>query len=324
MSNTGENKMSDSDSSEKDIFDQIINHSRSMISIINRNYIYVKVNATFCQEHQIINDSIVGKSLADVWGEDIFSNNIKSKVDKCFAGETISYEASFNTPRLGQRYYEVVFRPLASGKPGIAHIMAETFDIHELRLSRQEALDKEEELRKIESNLPVGFIRCDPDGNLIQANDAFLRIMECPSDIPVRKMNLKNFYPVEVLFDIQIEQLIEFHSKTFGRIFLMNWNGDEIPCRISGFLAVDRSDRPSYIDFAIEDSSRELMLENKLLQAQKLETIGSLAGGIAHDFNNILAIISGYSEMLLEDLPKILFCQIMSAKSRGLYLKLNL
>ncbi len=40
------------------------------------------------------------------------------------------------------------------------------------------------------------------------------------------------------------------------------------------------------------------------LQAQKLETIGSLAGGIAHDFNNILATISGYSEMLHEDLPK--------------------
>ena len=61
---------------------------------------------------------------------------------------------------------------------------------------------------------------------------------------------------------------------------------------------------PAYIDFAVEDCSRELMLENRLLQAQKLETIGSLAGGIAHDFNNILATISGYSEMLHDDLPK--------------------
>jgi nitrogen-specific signal transduction histidine kinase len=61
---------------------------------------------------------------------------------------------------------------------------------------------------------------------------------------------------------------------------------------------------PSFIDFAVEDSSRELMLENRLLQAQKLETIGALAGGIAHDFNNILATIWGYSEMLQNDLPK--------------------
>ncbi|MCK7531687.1 MAG: hypothetical protein MZV63_11995 [Marinilabiliales bacterium] len=48
----------------------------------------------------------------------------------------------------------------------------------------------------------------------------------------------------------------------------------------------------------------EQMLEDRLLQAQKLETIGSLAGGIAHDFNNILTTISGYSELLQEDLPK--------------------
>ncbi len=106
------------------------------------------------------------------------------------------------------------------------------------------------------------------------------------------------------LFDLQFEQLTESHTKNFGRVTLKNCYGKEIPCRISGFLAVNRSGVPAYIDFAVEDCSRELMLENSLLQAQKLETIGSLAGGIAHDFNNILATISGYSEMLHEDLPK--------------------
>lgn len=321
MSEAGDNNIFNSDSSERIIFDQIINHSRSMISIINRNYVYEKVNATFCNEHQIVNDSIIGKSLADVWGEEIFRTQIKNRIDRCFSGEIISYDASFNTPRLGQRYYEVIFRPLTSGKNGITHLMAETFDINELRLSRQEALDRQEELRKIEINLPIGFVRCNPDGNLIQANNAFLRIMECPLDLPIQAMNLKNFYPVDVLFDIQVEQLLESHSKTFGRVFLKNWNGKEIPCRISGFLAVDMSYKPSYIDFAIEDSSRELMLENKLLQAQKLETIGSLAGGIAHDFNNILATISGYSEMLQEDLPKDSTLSENVSKIQGAVLK---
>jgi PAS domain S-box-containing protein len=45
-------------------------------------------------------------------------------------------------------------------------------------------------------------------------------------------------------------------------------------------------------------------MEQQLLQASKLEAIGTLAGGIAHDFNNILMAIMGYGQMALEDTPR--------------------
>ncbi len=45
-------------------------------------------------------------------------------------------------------------------------------------------------------------------------------------------------------------------------------------------------------------------LITQLQQAQKMETIGTLAGGIAHDFNNILYPLIGFAEMLQEDLPQ--------------------
>lgn len=45
------------------------------------------------------------------------------------------------------------------------------------------------------------------------------------------------------------------------------------------------------------DITRRQLLEAELIQAQKMEALGTLAGGVAHDFNNILAAVSGYGEL---------------------------
>ncbi len=49
-----------------------------------------------------------------------------------------------------------------------------------------------------------------------------------------------------------------------------------------------------------EDITKRKILEQQLWQAQKMESIGTLASGIAHDFNNILGIILGYASLLLQ------------------------
>ena len=51
-----------------------------------------------------------------------------------------------------------------------------------------------------------------------------------------------------------------------------------------------------------EESRRQL--ETQLFQAQKMETLGTLAGGIAHDFNNLLTGIMGYHDLAADVLPE--------------------
>jgi PAS domain S-box-containing protein len=47
------------------------------------------------------------------------------------------------------------------------------------------------------------------------------------------------------------------------------------------------------------DVTDQVMLEKQLRQAQKMESIGTLAGGIAHDFNNILQVVLGYADIMI-------------------------
>ena len=69
---------------------------------------------------------------------------------------------------------------------------------------------------------------------------------------------------------------------------IINTQGDVI-----GFLAIQR-------DITERKCAKEKFekLQQELFQAQKLESVGTLAAGIAHDFNNILGIILGYSDMM--------------------------
>jgi len=56
--------------------------------------------------------------------------------------------------------------------------------------------------------------------------------------------------------------------------------------------------RPATLNM-IRDITRQKQLEFQLLQARKMEAVGTLAGGIAHDFNNLLMSIQGYASIML-------------------------
>ena len=83
---------------------------------------------------------------------------------------------------------------------------------------------------------------------------------------------------------------------------IINKAGDELLVQLNAAL-ITWENRPATINL-LRDITEQKQLENRLRQAQKMESIGNLAGGIAHDFNNILSSVLGFTELSLDEVEK--------------------
>jgi len=81
-------------------------------------------------------------------------------------------------------------------------------------------------------------------------------------------------------------------------------NGSSFPCEYTLTVIKDSGGRPMGVVWVGRDVTERLEAEERLRQAQKMETVGVLAGGIAHDFNNLLGGIVGYASILRSSIPK--------------------
>jgi two-component system cell cycle sensor histidine kinase/response regulator CckA len=89
-----------------------------------------------------------------------------------------------------------------------------------------------------------------------------------------------------------------------------SWAGEFVNRRKDGTLynqraiispVLDDNGEINHFVSIASDVTKEKKLEEQMLQAAKMDSLGRLASGIAHDFNNYLTIINGYSEMLLAE-----------------------
>ncbi len=90
-----------------------------------------------------------------------------------------------------------------------------------------------------------------------------------------------------------------------------SWQGELTNRRKDGRLVevsltvspvLDAQGQLTHLTGILRDVSERKHLERQLLQAQKMQGVGTLAAGVAHEFNNLLAGISGYASLALREL----------------------
>jgi PAS domain S-box-containing protein len=80
-------------------------------------------------------------------------------------------------------------------------------------------------------------------------------------------------------------------------------DGSVFPVEVS--LSYVQTEEGVFAIAFVTDISQRKQLEEQLMHSQKMEAVGRLAGGVAHDFNNMLTVISGYNQMILDQVSPI-------------------
>lgn len=168
------------------------------------------------------------------------------------------------------------------------------------KLQKEEQATKEitDEFESIFSNIVTGIIFLKGSRLIARCNKKFAEMLGYDSVDELIGKSVRNIHTSEENY--RTFGRTNYSNMVSGKIVQTEFNlkkkdGTSLLCRLSG-RALDQSEPPDIAKgfvWVIEDISQRKRMEEEVLQARKLESIGILAGGIGHDFNNILSVILG-------------------------------
>ena len=160
----------------------------------------------------------------------------------------------------------------------------------------QEALQLQRSyFQQLFENSPAGIVVLDAEDRILNANHSFQELFKYTID-ELRGGKLNSF----IVPPSHMEEGIQLSTYALGRNVVqretkrMRKDGTLVDVAVTGYPIVIDDVLVGIYGIYI-DITGQRILQEQLRQAQKLESVGTLAGGIAHDFNNILAIILGHS-----------------------------
>ena len=144
-----------------------------------------------------------------------------------------------------------------------------------------------------------------PEGTIQMVNQATCEMLGYQPEELIEQPIVKIFIEEEMQKLFQGTGLQELIKRGFikgiEKIYLTK-DGNKIPVLFSGSVMHNSDGRIQGIICLASDISERKQMQEELLKAKKLESVGILAGGIAHDFNNFLSVILGNIELAKDDI----------------------
>ena len=183
--------------------------SNDFMTLIGRDYTYEAADASFCTAQGKAEEEIIGKTVAEVWGEESFKASIKQNLDRCFAGLELHYQSWFVFATLGLRCFDVGYYPYHNTKGAVSEKRYRT-------------------VSELTSDFAFSFY-IEPDGTLVNewATEAFTRITGfTPDEVEGRGGWSTVIHSDDLpIYHQQLQALLAGHSRV-GEYRIVTKNGE--------------------------------------------------------------------------------------------------
>lgn len=312
-----------SDITERRRAEEALRESQQMLQLVldtipvrvfwkDKNSVYQGCNQLFTSDSGLNSpEEVVGKSDHELAWKDRAEIYRAQDQHVIQTGKPLlNYEESITTPDRRELWLRTSMIPLRNLEGDIVGVLGTCEDITKRRRSDELVRQSEEKYRNLIETMHEGVVIADLEENIIFGNKAAGDIFGYARNELIA-MNFKNIVVEEELEKIYRETQKRKNKKCSRyEATIRRKDGEIRQVFVSATPYLDdeeivRGAVGVFTDISeLKKAERDKQeLKEKLIRAQRMESIGVLAGGVAHDLNNILGPLVGYPELIISQLP---------------------